>query len=121
MRRASCEKEAERHEHCAGFATATGINIKKGGTDPELRPFAELPEWAQNMAVPGPSLYGLNKRLKAEGEEAFAAEPEVSISCKCEAIFWRAGWPEFSLIHFFYQGWQALLEILGSILYKSCL
>lgn len=68
---------------CAAFAEAplaVGINMKKGGTDPPLVAYEDLPKWATELLEePQQTLYELNQRLKAEGEEAFAEAPEASL------------------------------------------
>lgn len=61
---------------CRGFAEAAegsevkfvyGVNIKKGGGDPELQPLSEYPDWLPGLATPQPSLYELRQKLAAEG------------------------------------------------------
>ena len=44
-----------------------GVNIKKGGGDPELQPLSEYPDWLPGLATPQPSLYELRQKLAAEG------------------------------------------------------
>lgn len=45
--------------------TVTGLNTLKSGSDPPLRPDAELPEWLWELAAPAKTLNEL-KRMQEE-------------------------------------------------------
>lgn len=62
------------HAGFAGEAVAVGINIKKGGADPPLKPDEEYPAWVQNLATAEQSLYELQRKIEATGEESLTLE-----------------------------------------------
>lgn len=45
---------------------ATGVNVLKGGSDPELGPDDAYPPWLFALAAPLPSAAALRKRMKDE-------------------------------------------------------
>jgi len=61
---AAAEKVAE-VEHTHSTTVATGLNIKKGGTDPELDPDADYPDWLWNLIEPRKTLTELEKEVEA--------------------------------------------------------
>jgi len=52
----------------AGEAVAVGVNIKKGGTDPELKPASEYPSWVAQLATPQETRFDLRKKVAAKGQ-----------------------------------------------------
>ena len=51
--------------HTHSTEIATGINIKKGGEDPTLKPDADYPDWLWTLASPEKSLGELEKEVEA--------------------------------------------------------
>lgn len=49
---------------------ATGVNILKNGSDPELKPDSEYPEWLWKLTKPAASLGELAMKYKAGGIDA---------------------------------------------------
>lgn len=67
----SCQPEGRKLCY-AGFAedvVARGINIKKGGNDPPLKPIDEYPDWVQTLSVPPKTLYELKRKMEAVGQD----------------------------------------------------
>jgi hypothetical protein len=46
-----------------------GVNIKKGGSDPELKPPSEYPPWVAELATPQETIFDLRKQLASKGQE----------------------------------------------------
>ena len=45
-----------------------GVNIKKGGSDPELKPLEEYPPWVADLATPQETMFDLRKKLASKGQ-----------------------------------------------------
>ena len=56
-----------------------GVNILKNGSDPELKPDDEYPEWLWKLTKPLPSLGELAMKYKAGGLDALTMEEVGSI------------------------------------------
>lgn len=70
----------------SGFADETiarGVNIRKGGADPPLKPAGEYPEWIKALSEQDTSLYDLRRKIEATGEDSLTFE-EV---CRLETGF----------------------------------
>ena len=69
---------------CADATTKTvpGLNIKKSGSDPELKDDSEYPEWIWELAKKDTSLYELNKQ-----DEEDMGFPQVSIVCPLDTVY----------------------------------
>jgi hypothetical protein len=52
----------------AGEGVTVGVNIKKGGSDPELKPASEYPPWVEQLATPQETMFDLRKKLASQGQ-----------------------------------------------------
>ena len=53
----------------AGEVVAVGVNTRKGGSDPELKPAPEYPHWVAELATPQGNIFDLRKKMASAGQE----------------------------------------------------
>ena len=54
----------------SGEAVAVGVNTKKSGADPELKPVFDIPPWVAELAAPQETMFDLRKKMASLGQES---------------------------------------------------